>query len=202
MTDTANILDMNEDELLAQFKARDRLIESLGQKLAESDTATLRLIETIKYLVGIAERGEGRKQLDGETVETFVLGYVKRIEQQLGECKAKLEMAEAVIAGDGALITGLKDDLAECQAREKVLRDALGVAWGNKLLAHEAYEIAEKALAMPSDSTALDTMLKQAKREALLEAASAVKKDADRVGSTWVSGLHADTIRRMAKELE
>ena len=35
MTDTANILDMNEDELLAQFKARDTLIESLRQQLAE-----------------------------------------------------------------------------------------------------------------------------------------------------------------------
>jgi hypothetical protein len=34
-TDTVNILDMNEDELLAQFKARDRLIKSLQQQLAE-----------------------------------------------------------------------------------------------------------------------------------------------------------------------
>jgi hypothetical protein len=35
MTDTANILDMNEDELIAQFKARDRIIESIRQQLAE-----------------------------------------------------------------------------------------------------------------------------------------------------------------------
>lgn len=40
----------------------------------------LRLIETVKYLIGIAERGEGRTIRDDETAEQFVLGYVKRLE--------------------------------------------------------------------------------------------------------------------------
>ncbi len=40
----------------------------------------LRLIETIKYLRGIAERGLGREIRDDETIEQFVLGYVKQLE--------------------------------------------------------------------------------------------------------------------------
>ena len=55
------------------------------------DAATmLRLIKTIKYLVGIAERGEGRKIADDETPEQFVLGYVKRLEQTNPDASAKL----------------------------------------------------------------------------------------------------------------
>ena len=55
------------------------------------DAATmLRLIKTIKYLVGIAERGEGRKIADDETPEQFVLGYVKRLEQTNPDARAKL----------------------------------------------------------------------------------------------------------------
>lgn len=40
----------------------------------------LRLIETIKYLRGIAERGLGREIREDETIEQFVLGYVKQLE--------------------------------------------------------------------------------------------------------------------------
>ena len=92
----------------------------LEQQLAESDKSTLRLLETIKYLVGIAERGEGRKQLDGETVEQFVLGYVKRIEQQLAECQAQnAKLAERVVGvGEIAINSVSRQALAECQARE------------------------------------------------------------------------------------
>lgn len=59
------------------------------------DAATmLRLIKTIKYLVGIAERGEGRKIADDETPEQFVLGYVKRLEQTNQDARAeRLEKA-------------------------------------------------------------------------------------------------------------
>lgn len=54
------------------------------------DAATmLRLIKTIKYLVGIAERGEGRKIADDETPEQFVLGYVKRLEQTNQDASAE-----------------------------------------------------------------------------------------------------------------
>lgn len=42
----------------------------------------LRLIKTIKYLRGIAERGLDREMRDDETLEQFVLGYVKQLETQ------------------------------------------------------------------------------------------------------------------------
>jgi hypothetical protein len=58
-------------------------------------------------------------------------------------------------------IGSLQRQLAECQAREKVLRDALEKWWGTS---EEDFEcIQRQALAMPSDSTALDEAIKQAK---------------------------------------
>lgn len=39
-----------------------------------------RLLKSVRYMQGIAERGEGRPMRDDETVEDFVLGYVKRLE--------------------------------------------------------------------------------------------------------------------------
>lgn len=63
------------------------------------DAATmLRLIKTIKYLVGIAERGEGRKIADDETPEQFVLGYVKRLEQTNQDASAELREKNGVRA--------------------------------------------------------------------------------------------------------
>jgi chromosome segregation ATPase len=112
---------------------------------------------------------------------------------RLAECQQKLEMAEAVIAGDGALITGLKNDLAECQAREKVLRDALEHA---EELSPTISQQTDDALSIPSDSTALDNMLRHAKREALLEAAGRLDPD-DAVSRTFAAWL-----RRRAEELK
>lgn len=45
-----------------------------------------------------------------------------RLREDLAAATNKLEMAEAVIAGDGALITGLKNDLAAAQAMIARLR--------------------------------------------------------------------------------
>jgi hypothetical protein len=53
----------------------------------------LRLIETIKYLRGIAERGLGREIRDDETIEQFVLGYVKQLEAAIRAARAQ-EQAE------------------------------------------------------------------------------------------------------------
>lgn len=44
-----------------------------------------RLLKTVKYLIGIAERGAGRKMRNDETVEQFVLSYVRSLEQPQGE---------------------------------------------------------------------------------------------------------------------
>ena len=54
----------------------------LGAELAESATDLSRVLETVKYLSGIAERGEGRKIGESETVEQFVLGYVQKLETE------------------------------------------------------------------------------------------------------------------------
>jgi hypothetical protein len=112
--------------------------------------------------------------------------YAEKLERQLAECQQKLEMAEAVIAGDGALITGLKDDLAECQAREKVLRDALKESYDEDGLCVDPDDFVKQ-----DDSTALDSMKKQWQREALLEAA-------DEFGDSEVKAI----LEQKAKELE
>ena len=42
-----------------------------------------RVMQTLRYLQGIAERGEGRPMRDDETLECFILGYVKKLEGAL-----------------------------------------------------------------------------------------------------------------------
>ena len=108
-------------------------------------------------------------------------------------------------------IQSLRQQLAECQAREKVLRNALqGLC---NLVFHPSVEAdeslteivaAKAALAMPSDSTALDELKRQWQREALLEAAEYCDNQ-----WRWSEAEYqqyeqdvGDGIRRMAKELE
>ena len=97
-------------------------------------------------------------------------------------------------------------ELAECQAREKVLRDDIKLAsiqymgCGGNLLPGEIVDamtrILNRALALPSDSTALDNLKKQWQREALLEAAEYVGRN------LYDNKTYSDDFRRMAKELE
>jgi chromosome segregation ATPase len=156
-----------------------------------------------------AEQQLEETQLRAESFE----GSFNACEKQLSECQAQnTKLSERVVGvGEIAINSVSRDRLAECQAREKVLRDALGVAWGDEILAHEAYEIAEKALAMPSDSTALETMKRQWQREALLEAAEYAKQqsvDAKGAFGDYARGCEneaasiAIALTNMAKELE
>ena len=74
--------------LIGYSEHREAAITICEAALAEPEgepSTVLRLIDTIKYLVGIAERGEGRKARDDELPEQFVLGYVKRLEAALAE---------------------------------------------------------------------------------------------------------------------
>ena len=48
---------------------------------------------------------------------------VVKLREELAAATNKLEMAEAVIAGDGALITGLKNELAAAQATIEQMRE-------------------------------------------------------------------------------
>jgi hypothetical protein len=76
----------------------------------------------------------------------------------------------------GLEIERLTKQLAECQAREKTKHDALIIAAEGIEVGGKLYNAIGNALTLPSDSTALDAMLKQAKREALLEAADYLLK--------------------------
>ena len=86
----------------AQKELRQQLADSQKQSIEDSENI-LRLIETIKYLQGIAVRGSGIDQSDDQTVEQFVLSYVKGLEQQLAAalaaCKQKDEALEAAHNG-------------------------------------------------------------------------------------------------------
>lgn len=113
---------------------------------------------------------------------------IANLTAKLAECQAWSD------AGYRALETQTKA-LAECQAREAKLLDDI-----DRRL--ECAGITIYSGRPQRDDTALKEAIKQAKREALLEAAEAVVNDAQRIGSDWVSGHHADTLRRMAEELK
>lgn len=60
----------------------------------------VRLLKTLNYIEGIAAKGEGRQMRDDESLEQFILGYVKRLEAQ-----PKQEQGEPVAyAGVGGLL--------------------------------------------------------------------------------------------------
>lgn len=75
--------DMQSVGLLVSLKAAIRTYLACIPS-AERDTelaeGVLKLTKTVRYLVGIAERGEGRPMRADETAEQFVLGYVKKLE--------------------------------------------------------------------------------------------------------------------------
>jgi hypothetical protein len=129
------------------------------------------------------------------------------LRQQLAECQQKLEMAEAVIAGDGALIAGLKDDLAECQVRERATREAaIEVAACTTPINRNA-ELARLKKAMPliiqpQNSTALDTLKKQWQREALLKVIGRIREDKYGIGSMMSQWTADDVADDLLKELE
>jgi hypothetical protein len=95
----------------------------------ELAAGVLRLTGTIRYLVGIAERGEGRSIRHDETVESFVLHYVQRLEQGrpaiIAECARELtsygERAAASIVralapgGQNAATQVISGDQGACQ---------------------------------------------------------------------------------------
>jgi hypothetical protein len=110
---------------------------------------------------------------------------------------------EELLHGEAAdEIESLRQQLAECQAREKVRINALQISELYVPAGHEHAQVA-KAIAQPSDSTALDAMLKQAKREALLEAMQICLKAKDNFPMMSASADNAYfLISRMAKKLE
>jgi hypothetical protein len=104
----AQALQRVTDEWSAQFKE----IERLRERDAQWALDVLRLTESLRYLIGIAERGFGRKITDAETDRAFVLSYVQGLEAEI-ERLAKHSASRTVQVGE------LRDLLKECR---KVMR--------------------------------------------------------------------------------
>ena len=75
--------------------------------------------------------GEGVTYLENEMTDEEILQIVGN-RADIGDAvriaravEAKIEMLEAMLSGDGALITGLKDDVKQLTAENARLRDAL-----------------------------------------------------------------------------
>ena len=84
--------------ILKATKPLEDQLAAAQEEIKASSKDSLRLLESVKYLRGIAEHGEERQQREDETVEQFVLGYVKKLEDQLA--KAEQRVAE-LIPGNG-----------------------------------------------------------------------------------------------------
>jgi hypothetical protein len=150
----------------------------LSQQLAEAEDKCEKsfqpeldlLLEIEKELVDIEYLGS---HAEGVKV---IKKQVESLRQQLAFCtEYELPDEKECRAGWEKRAGELKQQLAECQARENVLRDALD----NETDATEndglkPLQASLDALALPFDSTALDQAIRKAKREVLIEAANIV----------------------------
>lgn len=114
-------------QLLREIKAEIKQQADYKEQLRASDEATLRLLGTIKYLTGIAIKGERREPRDDETVECFVLDYVKRIESELRAsnealvaAQARIEFLNRLLEHAGLIATG--DNLTALASHDKEVR--------------------------------------------------------------------------------
>jgi hypothetical protein len=117
------------------------VIESLRQQLEDLSQA---------YDICQQEHGRMSQQLAAFPPHS----HIDALRQQLAEQKRLTDLVYR--AADP-----LKEKLAESQAREKVLRDALVIAERYLPAGYEHAQVAAAALALPSDSTALDTYLEE-----------------------------------------
>jgi cell division septum initiation protein DivIVA len=137
-----------------------------------------------------------------DTLLTDIANGYNKLFDENEKLRQQLEAAMEADAHLAGKLSVVKKQLAECQARETSLRDDMKLAsvqymgCGGNLLPGEVVNamnsILNRALALSSDSTALDTMLKQAKREGILYSYDYILKNG---GLTY--GL-----RHKAEELE
>jgi hypothetical protein len=114
---------------------------------------------------------------------------IESLRQQL---EAAME-ADAHLAGKLSVV---KKQLAECLAREKVLRDFIDVCIELKdTLSFTISDELDKVCDLPANSTALDTLKKQWQREAYLELHDMAMHSSN---SDWMM----NHCRQKAKELE
>jgi len=195
---------MTDDEgqaFFARIEYLEKDNESLRQQLAECksrETATewwdFRAIESLRQQLAGATKALNSAKIN--IASTDKMREFEAIKYR------QADEAISTLASEREANAILTQQLAECQAREKVLRDGLQniVDWGPADDADGNYLYAEETLkSVPSDSTALDTILKQAKREALLEVANEFEQDSNE----WISRVATGAkLRKKAKELE
>ena len=137
------------------------------------------------------------KDVGLEAATQIINGYARDLAECQAECEEEARLNGAGSSREAALLARLEESLA----REKVLRGALTwIASGSLAKPKDLVFEAEQALALPSDSTALDSAIRQAKREENEECADIC----DRFG---VRNMHpaecSDAIRsRMADDLK
>jgi len=121
---------------------------------------------------------------------------IQSLRQQLADAHEREANARCTHCGGVFFETDLSKQLALSQAREKVLRDGLRAM--QTKVPSALNEMVNMILCnVPSNSTALDEAIKQAKREALLAAASVAEEYEDK--NVFGSAVW---IRRMAEELK
>jgi chromosome segregation ATPase len=121
--------------------------------------------------------------------------------QKLAECQAENATLTDRIVDIGSKVINLERQAIECQARETVLRDFVDVCIElDDYLTITVTDALDRVRDLPSDSTALDEAIRQAKREALLEAAA----EFENLNPTAEIARCAvgDVLRRMADELK
>jgi hypothetical protein len=89
-------------------------LDELGQRwipaeLSERSAENLRLIECLRYISGIAKRGTGREQGANESVEQFILGYVKELEAERDRYRNLLFEALNDCEGQGWQVSAERD---------------------------------------------------------------------------------------------
>lgn len=71
----------------------------------------VRVLKTLNYIEGIAAKGEGRQMRDDESLEQFILGYVKRLETQTKQGHGEPVALDVTLEGDEAIL--LYDQLGD-----------------------------------------------------------------------------------------
>lgn len=135
-----------------QITLRQARIEALEAELAKEQEKVKelakdlsRVLGTVKYLRGIAERGSGDRCPEDMTVEKFVLGYVKKLEQHIRNQNEQLEQQaetrklalDAAVSSSCVLAAELADERKK-RAADNAQYSADEIEWNKQLAAAQA----------------------------------------------------------------
>ena len=192
-----NATDEEDDALDEIQSLRQQLAEAKAMENASNEHAN-------NVLKMLAECQAGKQELLGVLEFCAPIAYEDEQPKQWARYMAAEKMSSDSTTLDPAVSSdaALQQQLAECQAREKVLRDALtwygeeAAALAVNMTAKNdmavlasvhvlALDAGKRASAMPSDSTALDTMLKAAKLEGWMNGLASAQAETDSMKKQW-----------------